>query len=270
MGYASGRVGVCRGGLPRIDWGHPLAKKLVCELPVIESGASTLRDIASGLKANANTWPSTQLSWTVTAKGRAIAHNGAAPQLDRFAIANDSRLQFTGPFSARIVFRCDAVPSANVWVFDKDYATGYALIISPSLVRFFTNGGGLDLSLAVAAGTVYDICLVWDGANRNIYVDGELLAQAAGAAPTANTAELSLLTQSGGGNNFTGSVSRLSLWGRALKSSEVTRLRTEPDAYYVQRVQRRRRSLTVPVAAASGFTRNIAAITSEDLVLIGE
>ena len=250
----------------QLNLGHPLAQGIVgCWLFNENSG---LR--AYDLSGRGNTGTLTNgPTWSAGRRGRALNFDGVN---DDVLAGTGSSLNITGNITiAAWIYPKSFGGGTKGRIFDKNDASptvGYDLQLEDTTVNdgfawVLGNGAASTSSNAnvIQLNQWQHVVLSYNGSNCNFYVDG---TSAGSPAFTTNSSSSSTITASIGGRasdtarQFDGLIDEVRIYNRALSSTEVRWLFTDPYACFVPPAPRLRYFIAAPPAAV------VTAATVED------
>jgi hypothetical protein len=200
-------------------------------LPMLEVSGTTTPDLSGN--SNDGTLNSI-LSHTVTTIGGVINF----PTHGSFANRIDSNVSIASqPITASVWFYATTMPTSNIHS-GKYIFTGPSSSARPSIylynpsgskpiVRLYAGSGSLEGVTQINANEWTNVTTVFNGANTELYVNGSL--DATGNVGTHNLSGGVRLGEAWNGSyDFPGRMQNVRVWSRALSSSEVSSLYSDP------------------------------------------
>jgi hypothetical protein len=125
--------------------------------------------------------------------------------------------------------------TASAWVYiTGDGSSGINGVMNGKAFRFFINNGGDNIRTQIAGPNPYDdsiptsvtrnqwtnVAFSYDGANRNYYKNGVLVAQTPTTGTPTNQGDAEVGSIQGSAYAFNGKISQANIYNRALSSAE--------------------------------------------------
>lgn len=232
-----------------IKHGHPLAHGLKSAWLINEGGGGLFLDVGSANHATASgTVPRSAESVDFTATANSLVCASPSPvKTNRITVAT-----WINPATAS---RGDLVTCWLQGSSQSQFNLLYGLSAN-SPAFYISDGSSLynsgDSSRLMTVGKWHFVVGTFDGAEAKVFVDGRIGASTA-TSPVLNTSSLTAIRfgdNAFGDGNFNGHMRSAMVWDRALSSSEILWLYSDPYAFVAAPTARRRYF----VAAGGGST----------------
>ena len=227
----------------QLNKNHPLAQGLVGCWIFNEGAGLRANDLSgndnTGVLNNFEPMSSTQ-GWTGGIYGTSLMFNGTNTFVD---CGNKPSLNITSPFSIEGYYNSTTVVGSGVIAGKQSSTsltgTGYTLYRSGNIFRFEIYNGPANKiqtnsSITISSNTTYHVVGVYNGANSMLYVNGVLSNSAAAVGFSPDTTHDFIIGKLTYTNAFyfSGIISSVRMWNRALNSTEIQNLYAQPFAMF--------------------------------------
>ena len=246
---------------PVVQMSHPLAQGLRFCAPFCERFGNKLNDILYGRTGSFNG----NVAFTANQGSTALTFDGTG---DYIEFASSPQLDITGnAVTIACGIRFSTSQSNKVLVAKWGGTTQYLLYIDNAAadkIRLNVNAGGSTANITSTNtyndGVIHNIVASYDGANLNLYIDGQQVASAVAKtgnlASTAELLRLGLYSSSGG--DYTGEMNYAYIWNRGLSQFEAAWLNEDPYAFV--RPDRDMWFLSPSVATVVKFRKTLSSV----------
>lgn len=214
-----------------INWEHPLSKGLVACFLMNEGGGRIVKDI---VRKNDGILPTTGITWG--AKPSGIVLNFTAT--NNIDLGTPVVLRPTIPFSVTAWVSRSGNIVGNDGIFssqtDASGSLGWLLYgrLTSNKARFLAAGVVAESDNAIPLNTLTHLVGVWDGSKVLLYVNGKLqtttgsgISQGYASGVSARIGQYSVFEK------WSGYISSVSFYHRALSPSEIQQLYQEPYCF---------------------------------------
>lgn len=229
---------------PQINWNNPIARGLIFDLPFIERGGTSVRDLVRKLTGTFTGTP----SWSIGQHGSGLAFTGH--DADKVTFTTPPPLNDIHRISVEVMFIADATPSDGDRLFHKGVSSGAG-------ARYFQTGewvNGQGMYVAAdwtgnqgawrtplpSTGVVHHYLVTYDDASPSndpiVYLDGQVQSITEVVTPSgsrsADTTELYIGNRNSGSFSWKGKIFYIRYWNRILTYREVIELYRDPYLIY--------------------------------------